>query len=160
MRVYFPANRPALRALQETGELGPPPVVGYAVTPALREWYLDDDAEALEYAAYSEATRSSLSMLADDPAPRRMVIAGDVPADEIRPVPGVGRGAIHVVVPVPLALLAAVHIDSVEAEAAVRTAVTALEAAATGDPDARFLVDSVEEHELEWYDLSELDQLL
>jgi hypothetical protein len=32
--------------------------------------------------------------------------------------------------------------------------------AAAGDPDAQFTVDSAEDHELEWYAVSELDELV
>jgi hypothetical protein len=32
--------------------------------------------------------------------------------------------------------------------------------AVAGDPDAQFVVDSAEDHELEWYDVTEIDQLL
>ena len=35
-----------------------------------------------------------------------------------------------------------------------------VEAAAAGDKDAQFTVDGAEDHELEWYDVTELDQLL
>jgi hypothetical protein len=33
-------------------------------------------------------------------------------------------------------------------------------AAANGDDDAQFTVDGAEDHELEWYDVSELEHLL
>ena len=32
--------------------------------------------------------------------------------------------------------------------------------ALAGDPDAQFTVDGAEDHELEWYDVTELDLLL
>ena len=35
-------------------------MTAYAVTPALREWYAEGDAEELEYAALQEAARASL----------------------------------------------------------------------------------------------------
>ena len=38
MRVYLPSTLPAVAGLLLTGEIRPP-VRGYAVTPALREWY-------------------------------------------------------------------------------------------------------------------------
>jgi hypothetical protein len=41
----------------------------------------------------------------------------------------------------------------------VAAAVAVVLAAAAGDEDAQFIVDAVEDHELEWYDPSELDQL-
>ena len=58
MRVYLPATTTGLRKLLDTGELGPAPLTAFAVTPGLREWYLDDELEQLEYAAMSEAARA------------------------------------------------------------------------------------------------------
>ncbi len=51
------------------------------MTPALREWYLSDDIEELEYAALNRAALASLRLLAVHPdAPRRrVVVAVDVP---------------------------------------------------------------------------------
>ena len=63
MRVYLPGTAGTLRALLDSGEVAPAPLTGFAVTPALREWYLDDDIEALEYAALLEAARGSLRLL-------------------------------------------------------------------------------------------------
>jgi len=48
MRVYLPATSRLLRRLADTGVLGPAPMTGFAVTPGLREHYLDDDVEELE----------------------------------------------------------------------------------------------------------------
>jgi hypothetical protein len=61
---------------------------------------------------------------------------------------------------VPLSMVAAVHVDSVAAQTDVAGAIEALGAAEAGDDDAQFIVDGAEDHELEWYDVSELDQLL
>ena len=55
--------------------------------------------------------------------------------------------------------MAAVHVDSVDAVADVTAATDAVQLAAVGDPDAQFVVDGAEDHELEWYDVSELDLL-
>ncbi|MER6919180.1 hypothetical protein ABT314_09125, partial [Streptomyces spiralis] len=81
MRVYVPLTLPGLAEAYRTGELGAGPLVAYAVTPALREWYLSDDMEELEYAALNRAALASLRLLAADPdAPRRrVVVAVDVP---------------------------------------------------------------------------------
>jgi len=61
---------------------------------------------------------------------------------------------------VPLAAVAAVHVDSVDAEADIAAAADVVEEALAGDPDAQFTVDSAEDHELEWYDPTELGQLV
>src|SRR3954469_3415904 len=75
MRVYLPSTLLALDAAYQAGEFGPPPLVGYAVTPALREWYTNGDDEELEYAAMAQAARDSVGLLAADPtAPRRRVV--------------------------------------------------------------------------------------
>src|SRR5262245_21619392 len=85
VRVYLPATVPLVAALQETGELGCPPVAAHAVTPALREWYAEGDEEELEYVAFLRAAQDALRLLRDDPsAPRRRVVVSvDVPADQI-----------------------------------------------------------------------------
>src|ERR1035438_421630 len=59
MRVYLPATLPALADLLRTGEIGPVPLTGFAVTPALREWYASGDLEELEYVAMTHAARAS-----------------------------------------------------------------------------------------------------
>ena len=64
MRVYLAATMPALRAALEAGEIGPAPLAGFAVTPALRESYASGDEEELEYAAMAVAARASLRLLA------------------------------------------------------------------------------------------------
>src|ERR1700685_4393121 len=75
MRVYLSSTLPALAELLRTGELGPAPVHGYAVTPALREWYSSGDVEELEYVALLDAARDSLRLIGADPsAPRRRVV--------------------------------------------------------------------------------------
>ena len=50
--------------------------------------------------------------------------------------------------------------DGRDAESEVSAAADVVEEAAAGDPDAQFTVDGAEDHELEWYDPSELDQLI
>ena len=59
-----------------------------------------------------------------------------------------------------LGAIAAVHIDGAGAEADVRAAALVVVEAEAGDPDAQFTVDGAEDHELEWYDPSELEQIL
>src|SRR5262249_56304329 len=90
MRVYLPTTLTALACLLRAGEIGPAPVRGYAVTPALREWYASGDLEELEYVAMAHAARASLRLLADDSlAPRRpVVLAADLPARPVGPNAG------------------------------------------------------------------------
>jgi hypothetical protein len=89
------------------------------------------------------------------------VIAVDVPPVETVPADqDLGSSAVRLARPVTLPAVAAVHVDAPEAEPDVTAAVAAVVAAAAGDDDAQFTVDGVEDHELLWYDPSELDDLL
>ncbi|MEV0124164.1 hypothetical protein AB0I16_21985 [Streptomyces sp. NPDC050703] len=167
MRVYVPLTLPRLAEAHKAGELGPGPLVAYAVTPALREWYLSDDIEELEYAALNRAALASLRLLAGDPgaARRRVVLAADVPdgaavADPDRGLDEGALGEVRLVSALPLAKAAAVHVDSAEAEADVAAAAGALGAADLGDADAGFLVDGAGGHELLWFATQEIPGLL
>jgi len=162
VRVYLPATLPALADLRRQGELGTPPVAAQAVTPSLREWYAEGDEEELEYVAFTHAAQAALRLLRADPAAprRRVVVSADVPTSVIvRTDPDLGSSAVWLGSPVPRSAVAAIHVDSAAAEPDVAAAVEVVEAAAAGDADARFTVDGVEDHALEWYDVSELDQL-
>ncbi|WP_326551593.1 DUF6912 family protein [Micromonospora sp. NBC_01813] len=160
LRVYVPATLPALTTLRETGQLAAD--TAHTVTPALREWYVEGDEEELEYVAFTRAAQDALRLLHDDPtAPRRRVVVSvDLPADALkRSVLELGSSAVALVGPIAFASVAAVHVDSAEAVDDVTAAVTAVTQATAGDPDAQFVVDGAEDHELEWYDVSELDLL-
>ncbi|HTX26554.1 MAG TPA: hypothetical protein VME19_06005 [Streptosporangiaceae bacterium] len=162
MRVFLPSTLPGLARALQAGQLGPGPVPGFAVTPALREAYASGDEEELEYAALSEAARESLRMLAGDPAapPRRVVLAADVPAEQVSwDAQDREPGRVVIGEPVPLTRLAAGHVDDPAAGADVRSAAEALAAADAGDEDARFTVDGAEGHELGWYATQELPYL-
>ncbi|MBA2806605.1 DUF6912 family protein [Streptomyces acidicola] len=167
MRVYVPLTLPGLAAAYKTGELGEGPFVAYAVTPALREWYLSDDIEELEYAALNRAALASLRLLAVEPgvARRRVVVAVDVAdgaavADPDRGLDPAALGEVRVTGPVPLSKAAAVHVDSDDAENDVAAAADALGAADQGDDDAQFTVDGAEDHELLWYATQEIPNLV
>jgi len=162
MRVYLPATTTTLRDLIDTGELGPAPLTAFAVTPELRAWYRDSDLEELEYAALLEAARGSLRLLDGDPgaAPRRAVVAADVPDDELTPRPDLDRAVVRVSTPVPMKLVAAVHLDGPDAEKAVADAVAVVLEADLGSEDAKFVVDGAEGHELLWYASQEVGALL
>ena len=167
MRVYVPLTLPGLAEAYKTGELGTGPFVAYAVTPALREWYLSDDIEELEYAALNRAALASLRLLAVHPdAPRRrVVVAVDVPdgtaqGDPDRGLDPAALGEVRVARTVALAKAAAVHVDLDDAEGDVSAAADALGAADHGDDDAQFVVDGAEDHELLWYATQEIPNLV
>ncbi|NEB76896.1 hypothetical protein G3I40_16965 [Streptomyces sp. SID14478] len=167
MRVYVPLSLPRLAEAYKAGELGPVPLTAYAVTPALREWYLSDDIEELEYAALNRAALASLRLIAGDPgAPRRrVVVAVDVPdkaavADPDRGLDPGALGEVTVREAVPLSKAAAVHVDADDADADVTAAASALGAADQGDDDAQFVVDGAEDHELLWFATQEIANLV
>jgi hypothetical protein len=161
VRVYLPGTAATLRALLEAGRLTPP-LTGFAVTPALREWYLDDDVEALEYAAMLEAARASLRLLDADAsvARRRVVVAAEVPQPALQIRDDRDRGVVEIVDAVPLAAVASVHVDDADAEPTVRAAAEAVVAADLGDEDAQERVDDAEGYELSWYANQEIGTLL
>lgn len=170
MRVYVPLTLTGLAKAHADGAVAPPPLRAYAVTPALREWYLSDDIEELEYAALVRAAQASLRMLAEEPgAPRRrVVVAADVPDGAItRNVQAeheeaAALGAVRLNEPLQLAKAASVHADGDDAEvlADIAAAALALPAADEGDDDARFTVDGAEDHELLWFATQEIPGLL
>ncbi|CAM5734409.1 putative protein OS=Streptomyces tendae OX=1932 GN=GUR47_07415 PE=4 SV=1 [Streptomyces tendae] len=163
MRVYVPLTLTGLAEAHRAGELGAGPLVAYAVTPALREWYRSDDIEELEYAALNRAALASLRLLAadGDAVRRRVVVAADVPDGAVAAGPDpAALGEVRVAGPLPLAKAAAVHVDSDDAEADVRAATGALAAADGGDDDAQSVVDGAEDHELLWYATQEIPNLV
>ena len=160
MRVYIPATWPMLRKLVAGGKFDPVGGTAFSLTPRLREAYLAGDEEELEYAAMSEAARASLRLLsiefglgAETPA-RRVVVAADL--DDVTLRPDLDDGAVRIRGSVGLESIAAVHVDTEDAEFAVRQAAGAVDAADLGDLDAEFLVGEAEDHELAWYDPAEV----
>ncbi|WP_375490709.1 DUF6912 family protein [uncultured Jatrophihabitans sp.] len=162
MRVYLPATTGVLHALLDDGEIGPAPLTAFAVTPGLREWYVDDDAEELEYAAMLEAARGSLRLVdADDAAARRrVVVAAEVPDSQVAVRDDVDRGVVHLAEPVPISAVASVHVDDADAEPTVAAAAEAIIAADLGDPGSQDTVDDAEGYELSWYATQEIGALL
>ena len=181
MRVFLPSTLPALAQALQLGQVGSGsgsssesgsgsdsgtgsgPLPGYAVTPALREAYASGDEEELEYTALTEAARASLRLIARDPAapPRRVVLAAEILADEVKLDPREDEPArVLIGAAVPVKLLASAHVDDAEAGTDVRAAADALPAADAGDEDAKFAVDGAEGYELGWYATQELPYLL
>lgn len=161
MRIYLPGTCPMLARLVKTGRFDPIGGTGFALTPRLREAYTAGDDEELSYAAMNEAARASLRLLGvefglgEDAVPaRRVVVSADVEDVTLRP--DLDDGAVRVVGSVPLDVIAAVHVDTAEAEHAVRQAAGAVDAADLGDLDAEFLVGEAEDHELAWYNPTEI----
>ena len=169
MRVYIPATLPLLAELAKRGELGPGPLAAYAVTPGLREWYVEGDEEELEYAALTEAARAALRLLAADPlAPRRRVVVAAESTDAVvtpvgTPVSkdeGIAPGEVRIDGVIMLRDVAAFHVDDVTAEPVVGVAALVVGAADNGDEDAQFTVDGVEDYDLLWFATQELPDLI
>ncbi|MFJ3187249.1 DUF6912 family protein [Streptomyces halstedii] len=167
MRVYVPLTLSGLATAHGAGEIGPGPLTAYAVTPSLREWYVSDDIEELEYAALNRAASASLRLIAGRPdeARRRVVVAVDVPdgeavADPDQILDASSLGEVRIARAVALAEAAAVHVDADDAEKDVAAAAAALGAADLGDDDARFTVDGAEDHELLWFGVQEIPGLI
>jgi hypothetical protein len=163
MRVFLAATLPALAQALKDGQIsGSGPLLGFAVTPALREAYASGDTEELEYAAMTEAARASLRLIAADPSVpcRRVVLAAEIPAEQVSwDVRDTEPARVAVRPPVAVDLVAAAHVDDADADADVRQAADALPAADAGDADAQFTVDGAEGHELGWYATQELSYL-
>lgn len=162
MRIYLPATLVMLRDIEAEKSVGPAPLTAFAVTPSLREWYLDDDEEVLEYAAFTQAARAALRLLDADPlAPRRrVVLAADVPDGELTLHPELDRAVVRSGTPISFDRLASVHVDGADAESDVSAAVKVIMAADLGDEDSQFTVDGTDDHELEWYAVQEIPSLL
>jgi hypothetical protein len=161
VRVYVPASVPMLTLLRKQGAL--PATAAHAVTPALREWYAEGDEDELEYVAFTRAAQGALRVIRHDPAapPRRVVVSADLPEAAVHWADReLGSSDVRLAGQVPLDAVAAIHVDGVGAAEDVAAAAAVVEEALAGDPDAQFTVDGAEDHELEWYDVTELDLLL
>jgi hypothetical protein len=161
MRVYLPATFPLLATWLAAG-LAEPAGPAYAVTPALREWYREGEADELEAAAQVAAAGGSIELLATDPgAPRRrVVLAADADDAIVEPVCGVDRAAVRLTAVVPRDRWASALVDAEDAGVVVASAIANLGRAALGDEDARFALDEMSAHELGWYAVQELPHLL
>ncbi|QWF82257.1 DUF6912 family protein [Amycolatopsis sp. CA-230715] len=161
MRVYLPATIDMLKKATADGRFTPVSGTGFALTPALRESYTSGSTEELEYVALTDAARASLRLLgAEDEGalPRRVVVSVDV--DEATPRPDLDPAVVRLPGAVELDAIAAVHVDTEEAEDAVRAAAAVIDAADLGDEDAEFALGDAEDHELAWYAPQELPFLL
>ncbi|CCH34816.1 hypothetical protein ABZ816_19830 [Actinosynnema sp. NPDC047251] len=160
MRVYLPATVAMLRDLVERGEFAPVGGTGFALTPALRESYATGDTEELEYSAMLDAARASLRLLSneDKPVPRRAVVSVDV--EDVKLRPDLDFSVVKIAGPIPFKQIAAIHLDTSDAEDAVAEAVEVVDAADLGDSDAEFALGEAEDHELAWYAAQELPFVL
>ncbi|NLU81925.1 hypothetical protein [Rhodococcus sp. HNM0569] len=163
-RVYVPATLELLQQFLDSGEFDPMSRTAFAVTGPLRESYASGDDEELEAVAMGEAARASLRLLAGrvgegaDVRFRRAVVAADV--DEVTPRPDLDDAVVRLKAPLTMAQVASVHVDLEDAEGAVERAVSVVDEADLGDPEAEFVLGDAEDHPLAWYATQELPFLL
>lgn len=157
-RVYVPSAPRLLEDLTVSGGVGPVPLVAHAVTDAMRAAYGDTDEEDLEYLALSQAAQDSLALLGEEDPMRRVVVAAD--ADDVVQIGEPEPSVVRVDQVVPLAKVAAVHVDDETAEDSVSAAREAWGAAEDEDPEAVVAVERCRDHELGWWATQELPDLL
>jgi hypothetical protein len=163
IRIYLPATLPMLRPLSSREDIAGAGSPAHMVTPMLREWYAEGDEEELEYVAFTRAAQDALHLLRTDrdAVRRRVVVSADVPSASVSGAGAdLGSSLVHLTAALPFAAVAAIHVDGPSAEVDVAAAADVVREALAGDPDAQFTVDGAEDHELEWYDVTEVNQLL
>lgn len=138
---------------------------GFAVTPALREYYTSGEEEELEDVAFDDAAEASLRLLAigdQDRFPhRRVVVSVDVDDASARFEPDMGEAVVKLdPAQIPLGKVAAIHVDIEESEEATRKAIEAVDASDLGDEDAELTVGDAQDNYLAFYDPSELPFLI
>jgi hypothetical protein len=158
VRVYVPSSPALLSQVVMSGGVGPVPVAGHAVTDELRAGYPEGGEEEWEYAAMTAAAVDSIGLLTEEDPPRRVVIALDA---TVLPVEGGAEPTlVEVSEAVPFRDVAAVHMDSAEAERDVAAARDCWAQAERGDEQATATVERCLEHELGWYAAQEIGDLV
>jgi hypothetical protein len=160
MRVYLPATVAMLRRAVAEDGLVPVGGTGFAVTAGLRAEYEGADEEELEYLAMHDAALASLRLIGGSgggPAVRVVLAVDDESAVERGDL---DRAAVRLAGRVPWSAVVSVHLDGGDAEASVRAAADAIDAADLGDPDAAVVVGDAEDIDLAWYAPDEIGYLL
>ncbi|MEJ6549453.1 MULTISPECIES: DUF6912 family protein [unclassified Corynebacterium] len=165
MRVFVPATFDMLGTLARDGQMPVRSGIGFALTPALREYYTAGDDEEMSYAAFLEAARASLRLLGvgdEERFPhRRVVVSVDVEDSAVTPEPEKGESVVRLAPPVVTAEdLAAIHVDDEGNEPATAAAIEAVDAADLGDDDAEITLGDCEDNLMSWYDSRELGVLV
>ncbi len=153
VRIYLPATLLDLVPTDAGARPDLAPRRAHAVTRALRELFPDADEEGLEFAASLAAADDSLELLGATPgAPRRrLVLTADVADTAVHTrtdgddVPS----AVEVTAVVTWDQIACGHVDEPGAADDVLAALTGADAA----------VEQLDERDLLWYDVSELDAI-
>jgi hypothetical protein len=143
VRVYIPLTLELLAQAVAAGGLGPAPFPAHVARTDV-----DADLEELEYDAMTAAAVDSLRLLGPDDTPVRVVVAADAVVSEDGPE----DTAVVVTQALSLRDVAAVHADTPDAQEAVAAAVAA--------PDELERAERVLDHELAWYAVQEIPDLL
>lgn len=165
MRVYIPATFSMLTQLRDDGQLSVRSGYGFALTPALREFFTEGDDEEIAEFAFDDASRASLRLLAvgdQDRYPnRRVVLSADVPDAAVTCEPELGESVVSLSpAMITFDQVAAIHVDVESSEAATAAAIEVIDAADLGDEDAELTVGDCLDNFLAWYDPSELELLV
>jgi len=143
MRIFVPGTVSELRHYT-SGHWEPDG--GYAVTERLLDISVYDDPDELAEQARDAAAEDSIVVLGSR---LRLVVAVDVSRADVAPVPDAHPAAVTLTGRVMADSIACFFLDEASAEEDAR-------AAAGGDEAA---LERLEERDLLWYDVSELDRL-
>lgn len=165
MRVYIPATFGFLKELNANQLIHARSGYGFAVTKALRDYFIEGDEEDFADIAFDDAARASLRLLAigdeEDFPHRRVVISADFPDQVVNARPDLGESVVELdPASVSIEQVAAIHIDVESSEATTAKAVERIDAADLGDEDAELCVGDAMDYLLAWYDPSELSVLV
>lgn len=165
MRVYVPATFGMLSSLNEDSVLTARSGWGFAMTPALVEFYTAGDEEEIAHAAFLDAAEASLRLLAigdEDKFPhRRVVVTIDLPDERVELQPDNGESVVKLnPAQIELKDIAALHVDIEESEETTRAAIDVIDESDLGDPDAELTVGDAQDKLMAWYDPTELPFLV
>lgn len=165
MRVYFPATFGMLKELKDNGSFSARSGWGFAVTPALIEFFEEGEEEEFAHFAFIEAARASLRLLAigdEERFPhRRVVITADLDDSRVELAPESGEAVVKVSpAHIEFSEVAALHVDVESSEEATKAAIAAIDAADLGDEDAELTVGDADDNFMAWYDTVELPFLV
>lgn len=151
MRLYIPSTSALIDSLVVNGEIDI--TIGFAVTPALREWYHAEDDEELEYIASLAAARASMQLLQADPEAKRRRAVLAVEVEDVRPIVGGDRAAVEVKSSLRLNQVESALVDDPDAQGEIEAALAVWDQATE---DAHFAREQAQSHELLWFARQEL----
>ena len=165
MRVYIPATFDMLRTLADDQQVPVRSGVGFALTPAVREYYTGGDEEELAYTAFLDAARASLRLLSigdEQRFPhRRVVISADIDDSAVTLSPEDGESVVRLSpAVVSTTMLAAIHVDDEDAEKITEAAIDVIDEADLGSEEAELTLGDCEDNLMSWYDSQELPFLV